>query len=315
MSRLLIADFMIKPGAVPEQACQLRGARILPYNFPVDDVLSLLEPCRVCPRECGACRLSGERGDCGVGRHAILSSYGPHFGEERVLVGRRGSGTVFFAGCNLSCIFCQNYEISHMRYGSPVSEEELTLVFLEIQDMGCHNLNLVSPTHITPQIILALRMAREKGFHLPVVWNSGGYERPETLRLLEGLVDIYMPDAKYSDNAVARELSGADDYWDFCRAALREMHRQVGDLVVEDGLAKRGLLVRHLVLPGGLSGTEKVVKFLAELSPDTFLNLMDQYYPCYLASARPPLDRRITPEEYSEALSAAKRYLRRVINH
>lgn len=279
----------------------------------MEDVLSLLEPCRVCPRDCGANRLSGETGECGAGRHALVSSYGPHFGEERVLVGRRGSGTVFFAGCNLACLFCQNYEISHLRYGSPVSEKELALIFLEIQDMGCHNLNLVSPTHLAPQIILALRAAKERGFHLPVVWNSGGYERTETLKMLEGLVDIYMPDAKYSDNAIAKELSGADDYWDICRAALREMHRQVGDLVVEGGVARRGLLVRHLVLPGGLSGTEEVVKFLAELSPDTFLNLMDQYYPCYKAHTRPPLDRRITREEYDEALSVARKYLRRVI--
>ncbi|MGB9590230.1 MAG: radical SAM protein [candidate division WOR-3 bacterium] len=279
----------------------------------MDDALSLLEPCRVCPRDCGANRLSGETGDCGVARYALISSAGPHFGEERVLVGKRGSGTVFFAGCNLRCVFCQNYEISQLRYGSPVSEEELALVFLEVQDWGCCNLNLVSPTHITPQVINALRMARERGFHLPVVWNSGGYEKPETLKLLEGLVDIYMPDAKYSDNAIAEELSGIENYWNFCRVALREMHRQVGDLVVEDGVARRGLLVRHLVLPGGLSGTEEVVRFLAELSPETFLNLMDQYYPCYRARARPPLDRRITHEEYREALEIARKYLRRVI--
>ena len=248
-----------------------------------------------------------------MGRHALVSSYGPHFGEERILVGTRGSGTVFFAGCNLQCVFCQNHEISHLRYGSPVSEQELALVFLEVQEWGCHNLNLVSPTHITPQVTVALRLARERGFHLPVVWNSGGYERPETLRLLEGLVDIYMPDAKYSDNRVARELSGADDYWDFCKASLREMHRQVGDLVIEDGIARRGLLVRHLVLPGGLSGTEEVVRFLAALSPNTFLNLMDQYYPCYRAHARPPLDRRITRKEYQDALEVARRYLRRIV--
>ncbi len=279
----------------------------------VDDPLSLLEPCRICPRECGANRVSGEIGDCGVGRHAVLSSYGPHFGEERVLVGRGGSGTVFFAGCNLSCIFCQNYEISQLRYGYPVSEEDLAHIFLEVQEMGCCNLNLVSPTHITPQVVLALRMAKERGLYLPVVWNSGGYERPETLRVLEGLVDIYMPDAKYSENEIAKELSGVDEYWDFCRAALREMHRQVGDLIVENGVARRGLLVRHLVLPGGLSGTEKVIRFLHELSPNTFLNLMDQYYPCYKAYVRPPLDRRINPEEYRAALQIAKGYLRRVI--
>ncbi len=210
-------------------------------------------------------------------------------------------------------MFCQNHEISQLRLGSPISEEDLAFVFLEVQELACHNLNLVSPTHITPQVILALRMARERGFHLPIVWNSGGYEKPETLRLLEGLVDIYMPDAKYSDNLIAKELSGIDNYWDFCREALREMHRQVGDLVIENGIARRGLLVRHLVLPGGLSGTEEVVRFLAELSPDTFLNLMDQYYPCYYAHERPPLDRRITREEYEKALSVAKGYLRRVI--
>jgi putative pyruvate formate lyase activating enzyme len=210
-------------------------------------------------------------------------------------------------------MFCQNYELSQLRIGTPISERELALVFLEIGDMGCHNLNLVSPTHVTPQVIAALRMARERGFYLPVVWNSGGYEKTETLGLLAGLVDIYMPDAKYSDNGIARELSGIEDYWDFCRAALSEMHRQVGDLVVEHGVAKKGLLVRHLVLPGGLSGTEEVVRFLAELSRDTFLNLMDQYYPCYRARSRPPLDRRITHEEYREALSVARRYLGRVI--
>lgn len=242
-----------------------------------------------------------------------MSSYGPHFGEERVLVGRRGSGTVFFAGCNLSCVFCQNYEISQFRIGTPISEDELALVFLEVQEWGCHNLNLVSPTHVAPQVIAALMMAKERGFSLPVVWNSGGYEKTETLRLLEGLVDIYMPDAKYSDNAIARELSGIDSYWDFCRDALGEMHRQVGDLIVEDGVAKKGLLVRHLVLPGGLAGTGEVVKFLAELSQDTFLNLMDQYYPYYRVYERPPLDRRITREEYYEALEVAKKHLRRVV--
>ncbi len=225
-----------------------------------------------------------------------------------MLVGRGGSGTIFFTGCNLHCVFCQNYEISQLCEGEEISVEELAAWMLKLQELGCHNINLVTPTHQAPQIVEALAIAREGGLGLPIVWNCGGYESVETLRLLSGIVDIYMPDFKYGDSRVAARYSDAPGYFEVAKAALKEMHRQVGDLKIEGGIARRGLLVRHLVLPGGLAGTEKVLKFIAEeLSPKTFVNIMAQYYPTYKAWQYPELARRITPEEYSEALKIAHR--------
>jgi len=271
-----------------------------------EKLLRSMKKCNLCPVKCGANRLSGEEGLCGVGRYALLSSYGPHFGEEPVLVGEKGSGTVFFAGCSMHCVYCQNYEISQLKLGRTVAPRDLARVFLEIQEMGCHNLNLVTPTHVVPHIVEALSIARTEGFDLPIVYNSGGYDRVETLRLLEGIVDIYMPDIKYGDSAIAERYSGVTDYFETAKKAVKEMHRQVGDLVTVDGIAVRGLIVRHLILPNGLSGSEKVLEFLRdEISKDTYLNIMDQYYPAYRASDFPELSRRITPAEYRDVVEMA----------
>ena len=277
----------------------------------------LASPCRLCPRECGARRREGERGSCRAGWRPWVSSYGPHFGEERELVGSGGSGTIFLTGCNLRCVFCQNFEISQLYEGREVSAEELARMMLELQLIGCHNINLVTPTHQAHAIVEALRVARELGLRLPIVWNCGGYESVEVLKVLEGVVDIYMPDFKYGDSATAERYSAAPRYFEVACEALREMHRQVGDLVVEDGIAVRGLIVRHLVLPNGLAGTEKVLRFIAEeISSDTYVNIMAQYYPTWKAHRYPELSRRITTEEYQEALELARKLgLRRAGPH
>lgn len=270
----------------------------------------ILARCTLCPRKCGVDRLADERGFCRVGKRAMVSSVGPHFGEEAPLVGRHGSGTIFFSGCNLGCLFCQNYDISHLVAGEEVSEEELVQQMLAIQGLGCHNLNLVTPTHVVPQILGALASARREGMDLPVVYNCGGYESVESLRLLDGVIQIYMPDFKYGDNEVGKKYSCVDDYFDRAREALVEMHRQVGDLILdEEGIAQRGLLIRHLVLPGGLAGTEKVMEFIArDLSPNSYVNVMAQYHPQYRAGEFPEIDRRITHQEYRQAVDIAKKY-------
>ncbi len=272
--------------------------------------------CDLCPRRCGIDRFSSVRGAlCRTGSKAVVCSYGPHHGEEAPLVGRRGSGTVFFSWCNLRCVFCQNWEISHRGEGSEVSAEELATMMLDLQGMGCHNINLVSPSHVVAPILEALLIAAESGLRLPLVYNTGGYDSLETLALLDGVVDIYMPDMKFADSAVARPYVGVADYAEVNREAVREMHRQVGDLVLdEQGIALRGLLVRHLVLPDDLAGTEATIVFLArEISADTYLNLMDQYRPCYRAGEFPGLDRRSSRAEFKAAVALARRYgLRRL---
>jgi putative pyruvate formate lyase activating enzyme len=269
---------------------------------------SLLTPCLVCPRQCRVDRLAGEAGDCRTGRDAEVASFGPHFGEEPPLVGSRGSGTIFFSGCNLACLFCQNHDISQEGAGRPVDAGELAAIALELQARGCHNLNLVSPTHIMPQALAGLAAARARGLTVPVVWNCGGYEAVETLRLLDGVVDIYMPDVKYWDAATGESLSGVPDYPDRAREALREMHRQVGDLVLDPaGRAVRGLLVRHLVLPVDRAGTAHWMSFLArELSPHTWVNVMGQYRPAHRAAGVPGMDRRPTAGEMRRAAEAAR---------
>ena len=267
-----------------------------------------LTECRLCPRECGTGRASG-KGFCQAGAELKVSSFGPHFGEESELVGRRGSGTIFFAHCNLRCVYCQNYELSFGGEGSVCTSEQLAAMMLIIQDQyGCTNINLVTPTHYVPQILEAVYLATGKGLRLPIVYNCGGYESVETLKLLEGIVDIYMPDLKYSSEKWGRDYSQAADYFANVRLALLEMDRQVGGLKLDDqGLAYRGLLVRHLVLPGGLEETKGVLDFIKEeLTPDTLVNLMDQYYPSNRAFAYPELSRRLTEKEFSEALSYAK---------
>ena len=237
----------------------------------------------------------------------MVSSYGPHFGEEAPLVGRHGSGTIFFTFCNLRCIFCQNYSISQLGEGSAVGSEELAKMMLSLQAKGCHNINLVSPTHVVPCILEALELAASGGLYLPLVYNTGGYDSVETLELLDGVVDIYMPDMKYSDEKTAERLSGIKGYPQVNQAAVKEMHRQVGDLQLdESGVAQRGLLVRHLVLPNRLAGTEEVVRFLAqEISTNTYLNIMAQYRPCYKAFDIPQLARPLNRQEFSEAIDLA----------
>jgi putative pyruvate formate lyase activating enzyme len=240
----------------------------------------------------------------------VVSSYGPHFGEESPLVGSRGSGTIFFTNCNLSCVFCQNYHISQLGQGQTVTEQEIARMMLALQEIGCHNINLVTPTHVVPQILDALNIASGLGLHLPIVYNCGGYESVETLKLLHGVVDIYMPDMKYSDEGNGDRYSGAKGYPEANRAAVKEMHRQVGDMQMDDrGIATRGLLVRHLVLPEGIAGTEGVMRFLAEeISTNTYLNVMSQYRPSHRASDFPELSRSLTQQEFIEAVHIARRY-------
>lgn len=263
----------------------------------------IMRSCRLCPRNCAVDRLAGDLGVCRVGAEAVVSSYGPHFGEEAPLVGRRGSGTIFLTFCNLKCIFCQNYDISHLGQGRPARPQRLAQMMLELQRIGCHNINWVTPTHQTPMLVEATRIALADGLRVPIVYNCGGYESVEALRLLDGIVDIYMPDAKYGDNDAGRRLSDVPDYWDRCREALAEMHRQVGDLVTdENGTARRGLLVRHLVLPEGLAGTKVVMQYLGSLSRNTYVNVMAQYHPQHRAREVPEIARPITTTEFRSAV-------------
>ena len=254
------------------------------YKPPNPDAPRILKErladCRICPRDCVVNRLAGETGYCGIGERALVSSFGPHRGEEPPLVGRAGSGTIFFAGCNLKCVFCQNYDISHTRAGEPVGERSLAGIMLDLQRMGCHNINFVSPSHVAPQIINALEIARGAGMNLPTVYNSGGYDKVETLRMLEGWIDIYMPDAKYLDAEAARNFSDAPDYPQVMRSALAEMQSQAGDLEIVDGVARLGLLIRHLVMPGMLEDSIRIIDFIAdEISANAYVNVMGQYRP------------------------------------
>jgi putative pyruvate formate lyase activating enzyme len=265
-----------------------------------------LQSCDLCPHRCGVDRLAGERGTCRTGEQAVLASAGPHFGEERPLVGRHGSGTIFFAWCSLRCRYCQNASISQRGEGHPVTPEALAESMLGLQRRGCHNINLVTPSHVVPQILAATQIAAERGLRIPLLYNTGGYDSLDTLALLDGVIDIYMPDMKYADPAIAERYSRVPGYPAINQAAVREMYRQVGDLVLDErGIARRGLLVRHLVLPEGLAGTAQVVAFLAGLSRDTYLNVMAQYRPCYQAYDLPPLDRPIAAAEYREAMRLA----------
>ena len=267
-----------------------------------------LSPCMVCPRGCEVDRLSDEKGICRTGAKAVVSSYAPHFGEESPLVGSGGSGTIFFTHCNLLCLFCQNYEISHLGQGIETDAGQLASMMVSLQRQSCHNINFVTPSHVLPQILSALPKAIEKGLTVPLVYNSSGYDSPETLKLLEGIVDIYMPDFKFWSKALGKRYAKAPDYSEVAQEAILEMHRQVGDLVLDDeGLAVKGLLVRHLVMPGCLEETREILRFLAqEISVDTYVNVMDQYRPCGEAKQCPPIDRRLTNDEYQAALKMAK---------
>jgi putative pyruvate formate lyase activating enzyme len=267
----------------------------------------ILKECILCPRNCRVNRTAGEAGFCRSGDMSFVSSWGPHFGEERPLVGRSGSGTIFFSLCNLGCIYCQNWTISHLGEGEEISCEKLASVMMHLQEIGCHNINLVTPTHQMPMILHSIAIAAETGLNIPIVYNCGGYESVESLEILDGIIDIYMPDFKYSDSSTALKYSKAKDYPEKAKAAIKEMHRQVGDLIIDErGIALRGLLIRHLVLPSGITGTKEVVRFITEeISKNTYINIMDQYYPCYKAFDHPPLDRRITTGEYTEAIKMA----------
>lgn len=269
--------------------------------------LSMLAPCTVCPRRCGVDRLAGERGFCGAGGDIAVAHFGPHFGEEPPISGTQGSGNVFFTFCNLRCVFCQNYQISHDGQGSSVTLDELLDMFFSLEAMGCHNVNLVSPTPYVPFIAAAIGEAKRRGIGIPFVYNTNGYDSVDALRTLEGLVDIYLPDLKYWGPVIARKLSGAAahaPYPECAPAALVEMKRQVGDLVVEDGIAKRGLIVRHLVLPGGLAGSRPALGWIAEnLGRQTSIGLMSQYLPLHRSGEYPILSRRIRQEEYDDIVS------------
>jgi putative pyruvate formate lyase activating enzyme len=275
--------------------------------------LMILEDCILCPRMCRVNRMADEKGFCRTGRFAQVSSAGPHFGEEPELVGQGGSGTIFITHCNLACEFCQNYAISQCGDGEETPPGELADIMLALERQGCHNINIVTPSHVVPQILEALVIAAENGLSIPLVYNSGGYDSMETLRLLDGVFAIYMPDAKYGNNAIASALSHAPDYVDVMKAALKEMHRQVGDLVVRDDVAVRGMIIRHLVLPGDLAGTKDVMRFIAtEISPDSYVNVMPQYRPMWHArdlAARDPayrsLIRPIVSDEFAAALNYA----------
>jgi putative pyruvate formate lyase activating enzyme len=270
-----------------------------------------LERCDLCANQCHVNRLQLTKGAiCNTGERAVVYSHGPHFGEERPLVGRFGSGTIFFSRCNLHCLFCQNWEISQRGEGREVSPEELAAMMLNLQELGCHNINFVSPSHVVAQILAALVLAAEQGLRVPLVYNTGGYDSSEALALLDGVVDIYMPDMKFADSATAQKYLRVRNYPKVNQTAVKEMHRQVGELVLdEQGIARRGLLIRHLVLPENSAGTNQILAFIAQkISPDTYLNLMDQYRPCYRANELPPLDRRLHRSEFQAALVQARKH-------
>lgn len=275
-------------------------------SIRLEKILSLMECCNLCPRDCGVNRLKGETGYCRTGRRAKVASYNAHFGEEAPLVGRHGSGTIFLSSCNLYCIFCQNYDISHLAEGVEVEPKQMAAMMIDLADRGCHNINFVTPTHVVPEIIEALILAVDHGLKVPLVYNSGGYDSQKTLELLEGIFDIYMPDFKFWDGEWAERFCDARDYGETAMAAIREMHKQVGDLVVDDeGIALRGLLGRHLVMPNHVSGTDEIMNFLAkDISLNTYINVMDQYSPCGKVDRF--INRRLTAEEYRDAVDAAK---------
>ena len=275
----------------------------------IKQAMALMECCSLCPRECGINRLDGELGDCETGRKAIVSSYNAHFGEESPLVGQYGSGTVFMGSCNLLCCFCQNYEISHLKEGVEVEPAQMAAMMIHLAERGCHNINFVTPTHVVPQLLEALALATEQGLRIPLVYNSSGYDKKETLEILDGIVDIYMPDFKFWDGKWAEKYCRAPDYPERAKEALKEMHRQVGDLIIDDqGVAVRGLLVRHLVMPGGVSGYRKMFEYIAqEISPNTYVNVMDQYRPCGDAHRDDVINRRLSFQEFKDATEAARR--------
>jgi putative pyruvate formate lyase activating enzyme len=278
------------------------------FNAVIPSLNAMMSPCTLCPHKCRANRLGGETGLCKTGPAAIIASYNVHMGEEPPISGTRGSGAIFFANCNLSCVFCQNYPISQLGHGQPVTSNQLAEIMFELQNKGVHNINFVTPTHVVPMIVEAVSIARKNGLVLPLVYNCGGYEPVETLKLLDGIIDIYLPDAKYADAAMAQKYSAAPDYPEVNKAALKEMYRQLGALKCdENGIAVRGLIIRHLVLPNNISGSKNVLEFIAgELSPETFVSIMGQYHSAHKAVNLPELSRKITKAEYGEVIAVAE---------
>jgi len=272
----------------------------------IEKLYEILENCTLCPRNCKVNRFVSKNGACRTGIRPIVSSFGPHFGEESFLVGNNGSGTIFFSNCNLNCVFCQNWEISQMGVGEEIDVEELSKIMLKLQKMGCENINLVSPTHQVPMIVDAVSRAWQKGLKLPIVYNCGGYESIETLKLLEGIVDIYMPDFKYGDDEKALRYSKVSNYTSVVKRALEEMYRQVGPLNIESGVATRGVFVRHLIMPNDASSSEKVLQLIASVSLDIPVNIMTQYYPAFKAHQYAELNRRITREEFIKVVEKAR---------
>lgn len=309
---------MYKPGYL-----KLYETKELEYRIHV--IYRILESCELCPRKCKVNRLIDEKGYCKSGKELVVSSYGPHFGEEESLVGEitrliplsdlnthysGGSGTIFLTNCNLLCRYCQNYNISHLGYGILTTEERVANYALELQQRGCHNVNFVTPTHYTPQIIKSISIAAKLGLKLPIVWNCSGYENVETIKLLNGIVDIYMPDIKYGDSEPAEKYSNASDYFERCKESLLEMYHQVGDLQLDErGIAYKGLLIRHLVLPNDLAGSKAILKFIAEeLSLNSYVNIMSQYRPEGEANQYSELNRRPTRDEYFKVIQMANKY-------
>ncbi|HSB07367.1 MAG TPA: radical SAM protein [Thermodesulfobacteriota bacterium] len=277
----------------------------------IKQAYALFENCQLCPRKCGVNRTKGEKGFCRAPLKPVVFSHHPHFGEEMSLVGQHGSGTIFFSNCNLRCIFCQNWPIAHEGRGNEIKDEDLADLMLDLQKMGCHNVNLVTPTHVTPNILNATRIALKKGLRLPLMYNTSGYERIEILKILEGIVDIYKPDMKYMDSDKAAKYSaGASDYPEVTKKAVIEMNRQVGVLRIDQqGIARRGVIIRHLVMPNRVAGSEKFVKWVSEALPkNTYVNIMAQYRVEYKAYEYPEIARGITAQEYLEAMDWAKKY-------
>ena len=268
-----------------------------------------MKKCSICPRKCQANRAGGKLGYCRAPLNPVVYSYIAHHGEEPALSGKKGSGTIFFTHCNMKCVYCQNYIFSQLDNGEEISIEKLASIMLGLQRKGCHNINLVSPTHFVPQIVEALRIAAEKGLHIPIVYNTSGYDSLDTIKTLDGIIDIYMPDMRYSDNKMAKIYSDAPDYVENNRACVSEMHRQVGDLVLdENGVAKKGLIIRLLVLPDNISGTSENLIFIKKnISKNTYLSIMSQYYPTFKAHSFKDISRGIIPEEYQNVIDEARK--------
>jgi len=279
-------------------------------NAIIDQCFKMLESCCICPRICRVDRLKNKRGFCRIGLKPKVCSFMPHQGEEPPISGTKGSGTIFFSGCNMACVYCQNYEFSQLDEGREVESEELADFMLQLQSMGCHNINLVTPTHVMPQILKSLKLAIPKGLKIPLVYNTSGYELPEMIKLLDGIVDIYLADMRYADNDMTIKYSSVEDYPELNRRAVKEMHKQVGVAKMdEEGIIKKGVIIRHLVLPNNISGTDKIMKFIQEeLSKDTYISLMSQYLPCYKADKIDGISRRITYQEYEDAKAVMDKY-------